>query len=48
MAANSKRLMEVMEELDAIKAAERAKREKKAAAKKPSKRDQLRNLNATR
>lgn len=49
MAANSKRLMEVIEELDAIKAAEKAKRDKKAAAKKPpSMRDQLRNINATR
>lgn len=46
MAANSKRLMEVMGELEEIKAAEKEKREKKAAAKKPSKRDQLRTLNA--
>lgn len=46
MAANSKRLLEVMDELEAIKIAEREKREKKAAAKRPSKMDQLRMRNA--
>ena len=46
MAANSKRLLEVMDELEAIKIAEKEKREKKAAAKKPSKMDQLRMRNA--
>ena len=46
MAANSKRLMEVVEELEEIKAEEKAKREKKKAAKQPSKRDKLRQLNA--
>ncbi|MCQ2509387.1 MAG: hypothetical protein MJ116_02845 [Lachnospiraceae bacterium] len=46
IAANSKRLMEVMGELEEIKAEKKAKREKKAAAKNPSKRDQLRALNA--
>lgn len=46
MAANSKRLLEVMEEIEEIKAAKKAKREKRAAAKAPSKRDQLRALNA--
>lgn len=45
LAANSKRLMEVMAELEEIKAAEKAKREKRKAAKKPSKREQLRQLN---
>lgn len=48
MAANSKRLMEVIEELDAIKAEEKAKREKRKAQKQPSKRDKLRQLNAAR
>lgn len=48
MAANSKRLMEVVEELEEIKAAEKAKREKAKAAKQPSKRDKLRQLNASR
>lgn len=46
IAALSKRLTEVMDELEQIKAAEKAKREKKAAAKNPTKRDQLRALNA--
>lgn len=46
MAANSKRLLEVMDELDEIKAIKKAKREKRAAAKAPSKREQLRNMNA--
>ena len=48
MAANSKRLMEVVEELEEIKAAEKAKREKAKAARQPSKRDKLRQLNAAR
>lgn len=46
IAALSKRLAEVTDELEEIKAAEKAKREKKAAAKNPTKRDQLRALNA--
>lgn len=46
MAANTKRLMEVIDELEIIKAAEKEKREKKKAAKQPTKREKLRNLNA--
>lgn len=48
MAANSRQLMKVTEELEIIKAEEKRKREAKAAAKNPSKRDRLRQLNATR
>ena len=46
MAANTKRLMEVIDELEIIKAAEKEKREKKKTAKQPTKREKLRNLNA--
>lgn len=46
IAALSKQIREVTAELDEIKAQEKAKREKRKAAKKPpSKRDQLRVIN---
>lgn len=48
MAANSRQLLIVTEELENIKAEEKRKKEAKAAAKNPSKRDQLRKRNAAR